>query len=1256
MLKNKFGMTKILVLVLSVLMLVSLVACNKADGPSTDDMNAAIQAAIDAANAEQAAKEAALAASIAADKAAQEAKEAALAESMAKEKAENDAALKKAQEEAKAAADAAAKASQAAKEAADKAAKEAADAAAKAASEAAKKAQEAADKQASELQAALEAAKAEALKAAEEASKAQAEASKAIEEASKAAEEAAKASSQLAETNVPAETTVVAPGETTVTPAVPVDKTEVLVAYSKLKTEYTYTNENLYNAAEYAELVMLFDKASLDLSNAATVEAATAVLETLKVDAAAVRSVKNAAAEVAALVNALGDIETEVFSTQAEKITEAQKAYTALKKEYATYFGYNKDTKTDGAKTVEKATKLGINVADLNKAAVKAAILKDYAVDTLQNEMKTLYLSVNGKLNRFDAEQPTSTVADAIENAYYAYLVISIVNGGDLTDAYLPIDWEYAYDEDGKVELAKAGDLDPWGEEYTVGAKKYNTKKPTEFFTTEQLMETFILPTLELDLTKYLLAENTGLLAKFEAGMNTLVADLNKPIVTVNAKDVDTDDIVDALEAAFEAMSYVNDYKGTATLEDAIADANIMAIKAYIEAMNVYLDVAKDVAIEAKTDEVKEDIETLTDKIDEVKDVISETESAAKIERLNNSITKYEASIAKLNADLDAYVANVEAAALLTFEEMLNEELNTTKTYKDLWIDITDFDQDDKDADKDATDTKLTSAEKIKKFLNLVLEKTIAANFDSEISADVDFGDETEEELAVLVEYLVHDLTLLRDRVSPFEEDEDAADIFEDLKGDAYAYLGEYYFANTDLFEEIVAIIDTAIAAIEAETADKYEDTDEVVPTGDGKAGYYYKSEQAKAYATEQEMTVEEVIADDTLVTTTANDYPITYVYTAAEKAAEKAATLYIDAFKAVNTKIVTLDSMAKSYKRMISYNDKAEHYTPYDTLVAAAAGNLKAEMTEVGDKYLKAVDSAVTTFKNQFTDNYEIKIENDFFKKNTKLDDVTGGKIANIVVINVPEASLVAKYEWDNYADDVKSAVNSFMTSFWKDLELDAEGNKVKNDKGIYTPDGTTNANSKVYSLWVAKLAAVDAITTQINTYKNAYTPMFGDDAGKFEVNKEVEGVTPNPLYTYVAGDDVLSAAGLQILNKYQSAIDYEAALDQLLADYTAKIMAIKVGSGRLTIKDGSGSAVANWTGKTSGTKGDQVNYNLTKANEAIEAYKTALFGSADKVATPMNDPDATYAKGNSEIFKAYNTHILKNTLGYSVSTATEQ
>ena len=52
MLKNKFGMLKVLALALSVLMLVSLVACGN-DGMSDDQIQAAIDAAVSANQAEQ---------------------------------------------------------------------------------------------------------------------------------------------------------------------------------------------------------------------------------------------------------------------------------------------------------------------------------------------------------------------------------------------------------------------------------------------------------------------------------------------------------------------------------------------------------------------------------------------------------------------------------------------------------------------------------------------------------------------------------------------------------------------------------------------------------------------------------------------------------------------------------------------------------------------------------------------------------------------------------------------------------------------------------------------------------------------------------------------------------------------------------------------------------------------------------------------------------------------------------------------------
>ena len=1228
MLKNKFGMTKILVLVLSVLMLVSLVACNKADGPSTDDMNAAIQAAIDAANAEQAAKEAALAASIAADKAAQEAKDAALAESMAKEKAENDAALKKAQEEAKAAADAAAKASQAAKEAADKAAKEAADAAAKAASEAAKKAQEEADKQASELQAALEAAKAEALKAAEEASKAQAEASKAIEEASKAAAEASAAASKLEETTVPAETTVVAPGETTVTPAVPVDKTEVLVAYSKLKTEYTYTKMAMFKADDYAELVMLFDKASLDLNNAATVEAAIAVLETLKVDAAAVRSVENAAGEVAALVNALGDIETEVFTTQMEKIDEAKKAYAALKVEYATYLGYDVEGKVDGPKTVETATKLGINVADLNKAAKKAEVLETYAKTELKSKMETLYNKYNGKISKFDTDDfavaGNETLESTILNAYYIYRVLAVVNGGDLSDANVPTDWEWLVDKKGEYVLDGNG------------KKQYDLNKPTEFFTTEQLMETFILPTLDVEFANYL--EYT-LLVKFTEAANKLET-------KTAAYDVDLDDVVDALEAEFEALSFVEDYKGTATLEDAKNDAKIITIKAYIEAMGEYLEAAKVVEIENKAEAIELANEAVQEKIDEYMDKLSDTENATTIANLNAKINTQKAKIEANNAALVSYTANVNATALLTFEEMLNAELAETKEYKDTWFDLYDFANAD-------------YATEVADYLADVLATTIEKNFVEEIK--VDGADNYDEDLADLIEAIVLDLEALRLRVSPYEDDETGATIFKQLRGEWPAYVehdsADYTFPNTAVFEEVVAIIDAAIADIEGATTEGVADKKATVVTNNDDAKpYYFKDVNAYNYAIEKydyaveaDSDISAVIsASEGLVTNSVTDYPVQYLITAAEQVSETVIKAYVKAYQDVNAKIVTLTKMtdlAKNNKYDITHNDKAANYTAYDKIYAAHAGNaaLQAELKAVADIYTGKVDSALTTFANAISKNAadkEFKVGT-FYSNSNK---VYNGN--NVTIYTDRIEGWAGRY---NPVANVDAAmdklVKEFNTNFFSvkvktNIEDDADTKYLDETKYETEIDFT---NSKVVELWFKKLAGVESLKTAINAYKNTYTPIAIDNvdydvamAGQVTVTENAK--LPYGEYVDINGkyDDT------QILNKPEDVVAYEAAIDAIFADYSAKIMALTIQSdAKNTVKNGVGTKLENEL---------KISYNLDNAQRVITAYVNAVIGDANYIVTANNDLDGTkdvYQYANSVIFNEFNTIVLKNTYG---------
>ena len=1276
MLKNKFGMaTRVLLIVLSVLMAVSLAACKKGDTIDPDQMNSAIQSAIDAANKAQAEKDAALASSIAADKAAQEAKDAANAASIAADKAKNDEALKKAEEAAaaakKAADDAAKKAAEqeaalkkaqdeaaAAKKAAEEAAKKAADEAAKAAEKAAA---EAAAKAAEEAAAALKAQE-EALKKAQEeaaAAKAAAEAAasqaaadkaaleealkKALEEAEaakKAAEEAKEkaeaASSKLEETTVAPETTVV-PDETTTqapetttkapettAPVVIEDTSDVLEAFSRLKTNYTIIKRDMYNDADYEELILLFDKASVDLNNAKTVEAAESIYRTLDTDAAAVRNVENAAAEVAALVNGLKDIETEVFTTQADMILEAQKAYAALKVEYYHYLDCDEKGKdlVDG-KTVKIATELGINVADLEKADAKLEVLSAYIADTLNASMKSLYLA-DTRL-QFRADTASSATIALVENAYYQYLVLSVINGGDVAAADLEVNWEFKVDDDGNVVRAKQEDLDKnlankLGVKYGLNDRVYDDKKPTDWFTAEDFIEIFALPTLDYKFEQFK-AELSDLSADSETGLKAvLTAHMAAIVNAIDLENIDADDeanylmldtdvryMIDDAAYAFADeianITFVDDYKTTATLEDAKADIRTKFAVAYINAINSYVAESKTIAADYYTLNVYEaDLLTL--------------EGIYSQDKYQNDVQQayYEKKVAKVEADKDAFLANVDATPVYDWDALNALEVRAAiagenaDPYKELAKYITAGAIDDK----------------FYEYVDAAVVAAINDNFVVTVSGESVLGD--------YILALVEDLTAFRARLDPTDEtqpeDYKVTGIYELLRGNEITYLkdsaagykDEIICDNTTKFTAMVATIDQAIADIEAIDIADYPEKDVAlkVPStfkdhAKSKDLYWLNADAQKfvmSEVTDDEGNINYAKLEETVwndikgkstntswkngslvsITPTAG-LEITYVQSSDAQACAKAYEIYEAAYKSIHTEIQALQKSTKTYQ------DKIDNYQPYKDVKA----NVKANA-----ELLAEVNALATTYKNK------IAAENEL--KKTMTDDGFGGKPTVDHTVNVTHFAL---NEIDNNAAEysltaLDNNMNPHVTTF----------------KALFGEDN-------IVQLYNYRNEVIAKLETLVADYFNKYV----DDPA---TDEKVEADWQQAKYgwQYDMNATAVSTKGAE----------YEAQAKKLLNTCITNIKNVKIDS-NADVKDylNTDAKIYTKAGASLANAKNMINANVVKllgytmADEILDGLLTSM----DLYATGTTWTDSlgnSYSNANSEIFSAYKVYYAGN------------
>lgn len=1190
MLKNKFGMLRILLIALSAIMVVSLAACND---DSDDDSN--IQDALNSAIASQ---------------------NALLSEQEASRKAEESSRLESE----------------------------------RLAEESRKESERQAD---------------ESRKAYEESSRLQAQ---------EDSESLSALLSSLAQTTTPEPTK---PTETTTTPVA--TDTEAIKAvvgeYSKLKAKYTVTNIAMYVGNNVDEIYMLFDKAGIDLNNAKTAEAAQDILNQLIVDVEAVESAATVAADVNALIAALGDVETEVITTSATKLNDAKDAWYDMVETYGAYLHEDGDAyDADDAITVEdyyekyvkacedKAEEdLGVAVSELNKAINKMAVLEAYIEGALSADITKLYAAFELDFDE-DGDDLVKTVdgmtAKAfIKNAYYKYQILTVINGGDTTGADTDVEWEYLYDEEGNV--VKNEDK----------VKQYDYDKPIVTVTAEQFVDVFAVPYLNVELDA--IKENdakTGVLDQLKAAINeTAFNALNGTNIKVDLGDFtfadvdgDWDDIVDAFEDELDAITFANTYKTTVTLDDAKADIYNKAVAVYVDILAAFINAAKEPAKDLVDATTEDYIDELNTAIDTAKDKISETENASQIERLNAQIAKNETNIAKAQADLEAFNANVDAAAMYTVDELVSDEM--AELYKKAdYVDISDFDE--------------YTASEIVTFLKAVVSDVINNNFASEIKTTAPTADG---ELGALIALLKEDLENLKDRLDPNYEAKEAPanSIFYEKKADGtYAYTGDpvvyldNWYANSQKFADMVAIVDAAIAELDALTAENYTDevknihfpakkdeyvynpaTEKYLTYGDDPAtedttkviyetedatkfnevkdwagkDLYYINEAAMNYAlVEKEWDEIELLKNyKSVLTTTATEYPVTYTYTAAEQAAVAAQAIYDAAYDDVFAALMAFKSPVSSLQKVINNKDDTSVGKYVTALSGKATGDLKSEI----DAYVKVYTDKIGKLDDKHDDWFTVDVHaKTSFWLGANIDSAVEDSHVNIADVDTDSLTTAGSFTLTGVINDIKGAagdkdkddtiIKEFVDRFFVD--------------GVIADDSLNNTN--VYKLWTYKTAAVEKLEKELEKYYRDPVYGTGDDANK--IIDYVDGSVAATLqYTYADAVDSKVTA-------------YEEKLDNLLETYTSKIMGVKLNSNSniATYLDGE-DYIFEEDDKTAG---------IERAKAMVDSYMVDLFGyekAANIEGTDYNDGatkvygdstwtvDAvTYTNADSRIFQAW-------------------
>ena len=939
------------------------------------------------------------------------------------------------------------------------------------------------------------------------------------------AEQSKKLSSMLAEA---AKTTT-----TTTAPIVAEDITAQVSELSALKLKYTVTMANYYIGDNYAKVTNIFDVASLQMNNAKTVAAAEDILAQVKVDAEAIPNAQNVANAFKAQVNALGDIETEVFTTSAAKVKAAQKALDAFKKDYKAFVAADANwDKTLGVRT---------QVNELVKAQAKVKALTSYMTNALTTDMKAMY----GIADRVKTPNYTAEVKALVSGAYYKYQVLSIVNGGDVSDADLPIAWEYKYDEDGKVVKDEHGN------------KELDKTKPTAYFTTEEMMNVFVLPWADEEfedakdawiLTLKALIDDDAIVAVVKNYLPALTlkvagVDLNNAALFADA-EADIEDYFDAFEDELDALSYAADYKASGTLDDAKFDLYLRAVKAYAAAL---ADVAP--AFKAAADEL---INTSTE------DVINELDTESKY---------YARDLERLNVQLTNAQAKVDAITSYALDEISTEAVRVAYA---------------KFIGKTTTD-QIKTVPALNELLDnaanwgvvqVYLEKVAAMGIANAIKGTAGNAtiDETNFELADLLQTMIDDLTDFKDLFL----EEDGAN-YNTYRGSASTSIitGETTYKNAAKLAALKADVEKAIADLSAIKSSDYADKQVTMtnPTKDQKYNgsktakdkpLYFQSAAAKQFAIDNGLTGNDLYNDSDyrtqLLTATKTDWPVTYTYTAAEQAMMAASNLYKDIYaKAAN---VLLDCSGKKYAGSAVTGDK----TVVEPLKKLVSGNaaLTAEVDALVGYYAAEIDKAM----------------------------VIAGK------------AYVSKSDYINKAEEDHITVAAFTASSTKvPADITAAKDKADGLKAACLTGADTNVTN-LRTLWEYKTAAANKVAAEVAKAKNTYK-MVASVSGSVSTDIKVVSAW-NTWFKYDGTDAQYALSGEDLLKaKVEPSAKgtaYEAAVDSLISSYNTKIMGVTMNNAEVTVN--------NWVGTTLFAKA-KVGYSFAKAKDLVDAYAKDILGT---------------------------------------------
>lgn len=685
-----------------------------------------------------------------------------------------------------------------------------------------------------------------------------------------------------------------------------------------------------------------------------------------------------------------------------------------------------------------------------------------------------------------------------------------------------------------------------------------------------------------------------------------LIDRIKEPAYIPSARDVEDafDEVTDSFADKADELSEKS-YAAAEAGKIAIWEQFAMS---YLEAANEFIAVFKEYAKEVYLENYYDDVDALQDTYEGVED--------------EKMLAAYRQKLAALKEKLDFFNANIDAIPIYTYEQVFDLEL--AKKFDPA------YDKSYTVEDLKAYVSADGVSDKYTKYIVYLIGGTINEhlsdspnNGQSGMLGDVSF-------------MLQEDLFQFRERLDPTSDD---ADIYSTtLRGNEIVYIdgGDYkfgrYYSNTAKFEEMVDMVDEAISAIQMLRAEDFEDTEITLLTPDStlfgsnnrKKSIYWVNEQAKEWfydngydfnwlinmetgsaTADKGLTITNTNLTADLITMNNTGIPVTVTRTAEQQAVLAAQNIYADAFNKVHQMIITLDTTNYAVQACKKITGTSEFKAIKNAVKSNPA--LMAEVDAYAAVYTNKINTLAADKKYGFVGNsFKTMVTT-----NNMIDRAASGKE---FIINGAELVNAENYSHENVLNQLYTYVDKFNQTFYMD-----EAGK----------------ESAVVVLYDYKNYAVTYITEVINSYKNRYETVVLN--GVTHINQ-----IPGVIYAYDLGLQGASAQGLA----------FEASLDEMLADYTAKIMAVTLNS-RIDIKNNFGLKIYSKVGDFA--------WSFTTARRAINAYIVDLLGYqmagefADGVSNLYSDTNYTapdgivYGTGDSRVFNAFKTLYWQDYSAYT-------